>query len=495
MSVPLSRFWAALVQIQTSIATSHFVAIDLEMTGIEPRDEPRLQRLTKEQLYARAKKAAETFNVLQLGLTCIEYDSNTPDDGKMGRFILRSYNFNVSPMFDTTSPGGAVLARVVDRTLTLSYKTLMFLKQNRIRIEDSYDGGIPYLSRAEEEEAIPELFKSNSRSKSEKIDIEAQMDETKEFYRDVIQKIREWEVDPMAKVFLNIVNPHGGPMTRFQRRLVHQILETEFENKYIGLLKNNTFMQIVRRDDEEEQKLQEKMHDQRKQAVRAQRGLRYIIEALVGGNFAEDVFSMYDAEDELAQAVAKKLLRQSESILQGKGTPILVGHNMFLDLCFLYAAFFGPLPDTLDQFGVVIHKLFPRIMDTKHLLTHNDHEMMAPKILDGVFLEMENEDFPFTIEHYSSSTSGRHPANANHHQAGYDSYKTSVVFLKEMWKHAEDKFLASQVIMPDDAILIGGDNVPLQWDDLSFQKFANTVRIGYAGLWYLGKKEDGGDKR
>ena len=150
---------------------------------------------------------------------------------------------------------------------------------------------------------------------------------------------------------------------------------------------------------------------------------------------------------------------------------------MFLDLCFLYATFFEPLPDTLDEFGHTIHKLFPRILDTKHILTHADHEMMAPKILDDVFLELDAKEVPFAIEHRQAGRIDRmHPVNA--HQAGHDSYKTGVVFLKEMWKHVES----------DEDVQLHGfsADTALVWESPSFQKFANIIRIGNAGLWDLG---------
>ncbi|CAK7214147.1 hypothetical protein SBRCBS47491_002050 [Sporothrix bragantina] len=478
MSVPLSRFWAKLAEILPEIASASYVAIDFEMTGIEPHNAPPLQRPTMEQLYDRAKQVTATFNVLQFGLTCISYEkdaaANTKENSEpQGKFQSRSYNFNVSPMFDTDSNGGAALARVLDRTLTLSYKTLMFLSKNRIRIEDAYDGGIPYLSRSEEARAVAGLFGSNKRSESELIDVDEMQEETKRFYADVIKNIQKWESDPPSQEsYLNIKNPHDGPMSRFQRRLVYQILETEFESKYHAAVKEDYFMQITKRDDEVEEKTKGDAHRQRHKALLKQRGLRYIVEALVGGEFAEDVLQIYDLGDSLIEKPVKDKLRDSEAKLKTK-TPILVGHNMFLDLCFLYATFFEPLPDTLDGFGHSIHKLFPRILDTKHILTHDDHEMMAPKILDDIFLELEEKKMPFAIEHKQSSTvNGRHPVNA--HQAGHDSYKTSMVFLKEMWKHVESE----GDIFPKH----GGPDTRLVWESPSFQKFANKIRIGNAGL-------------
>lgn len=73
-SVPASRFWKELTTILPEIADSEYVAVDFEMTGIEPRRAPKIDRPTIHQIYERAKQATETFNVVQFGITCIRFD-------------------------------------------------------------------------------------------------------------------------------------------------------------------------------------------------------------------------------------------------------------------------------------------------------------------------------------------------------------------------------------------------------------------------------------
>lgn len=50
---------------------------------------------------------------------------------------------------------------------------------------------------------------------------------------------------------------------------------------------------------------------------------------------------------------------------------VLVGHNIFTDLVNFYKCFLGRLPDKVEEFQSTIHKLFPMIIDTKYLATHN----------------------------------------------------------------------------------------------------------------------------
>lgn len=59
-------------------------------------------------------------------------------------------------------------------------------------------------------------------------------------------------------------------------------------------------------------------------------------------------------------------MRQLEMSLR-VSRPVLIGHNMLFDLCFLYNTFIGPLPNTWSAFRREIQVLFPRITDTKAL--------------------------------------------------------------------------------------------------------------------------------
>ncbi|KAL1900191.1 hypothetical protein Sste5346_002501 [Sporothrix stenoceras] len=482
-SVSVARFWTDLTKILPEIAKAEYVAIDFEMTGIEPRRAPKIHKPTKEEIYRRAKEATETFSIVQFGITCIIFD-----DDENNTIRLQSYNFNVSPLFDDSSCKGVdIIARTLDRTLTLSYKTMMFLKRNRIRIEDAYDGGIQYLSRAEEEEITPELFATQKHSRDNYIILEKQKPETKEFHDETVAKIRAWEEskdDPDQPSYFNITNPNGGPLNRFQRRLVYQILETEFDGKYGAMVEGNFFMQITEKNAEKEEKNQLEKTSNLERAIAFQRGLRYIVEALVGGDFAKDVWSICQTNRGMDDKDWETILQDSESKLKKK-RPILLGHNMFYDLCFMHSTFIGPLPNTFDEFDRIVHDLFPRIMDTKYILKRDDNEMMPSRGLEEIFVDTDHHPVPFTLEG-EVVHAARELHLANEHQAGHDSYKTSVVFVKEMWirvadEEALEKDKGNRKVLYKHQLL--------QWDNYLVHGYANKVRVGNAGLWNIGKLE------
>lgn len=211
-SVSVARFYTDLAKILPEIAKSDYVAIDFEMTGIEPRRAPKIHKPTKDEIYQRAKQATETFSIVQFGITCIIFDDENKDT-----IHLESYNFNVSPLFDDGSSKSVdIIARALDRTLTLSYKTMMFLKRNRIRIEDAYDGGIQYLSRAEEEETTPELFATQKHGRDDHIVLENQKPETRKFYDETVASIKNWEKEQDEPDHVCCYNKHDCPPQREQ---------------------------------------------------------------------------------------------------------------------------------------------------------------------------------------------------------------------------------------------------------------------------------------
>jgi poly(A)-specific ribonuclease len=74
MDITQSNFWVNLPVVLDTIAGADFIAIDLEMTGVKRREDKILRRPSPEDIYQQARRGAETFQVLQVGLTCARYD-------------------------------------------------------------------------------------------------------------------------------------------------------------------------------------------------------------------------------------------------------------------------------------------------------------------------------------------------------------------------------------------------------------------------------------
>ena len=73
MDISRSRFPFELVSIIQLIADSHFVAFDLEFSGVAGRRRGR-KKPTLQEVYEDVKRAAEQYQVLQVGLTVVQED-------------------------------------------------------------------------------------------------------------------------------------------------------------------------------------------------------------------------------------------------------------------------------------------------------------------------------------------------------------------------------------------------------------------------------------
>ena len=87
MEVDAYSFQARLLEILENISKAHFVAFDLELSGISrqpnrPSNPKNNGTQSLQQRYAEVKEAAERYTILQVGITCIEEDAKKGSCGK-----------------------------------------------------------------------------------------------------------------------------------------------------------------------------------------------------------------------------------------------------------------------------------------------------------------------------------------------------------------------------------------------------------------------------
>ena len=124
-----------------------------------------------------------------------------------------------------------------------------------------------------------------------------------------------------------------------------------------------------------------------------------------------------DGKNRLDRAVARLQKRQ----------PVLVGHNMFTDIVYLYRTFVGPLPDTLDEFCALLYGLFPKIIDTKYLATHAGGDLNASPTLEDIAKGVQAQPLPRIVTHEDH---GKYNDTEAFHEAGYDSLLTATIMLR-----------------------------------------------------------------
>ncbi|CAL5068338.1 unnamed protein product [Urochloa decumbens] len=121
---------------------------------------------------------------------------------------------------------------------------------------------------------------------------------------------------------------------------------------------------------------------------------------------------------------------------------LIVGHSCFLDIAQVYSKFVGPLPSSIKEFALSIHKIFPHIADTRHLMTVNQavQKLMKQKSksLSSAFsllcpsshsyAEKPSSLSPVRIEVGGDKTMSSCFISGAKHEAGYDAYMTGCVF-------------------------------------------------------------------
>ena len=225
--------------------------------------------------------------------------------------------------------------------------------------------------------------------------------------------------------------PIGLPLNSFQRALVHQLVRTEFRT-FVSRTTNGC-IRVIRKDPEDEARLKAQRMEAFMCRVSRQTGFRWVMEALVGGSLDEldptDIF-MSPGSGWLDMNKVQKDMETLRTELPAR-RPVLVGHNMFMDLIFMYKTFFGPLPDKVEDFAKAIHELFPMIVDTKFLCTHSGE--VDNSSLEELSRNLDQQSKPEVWTRPGYQHYGKVDAL---HEAGYDSWQTARLLIKTAAKLA-----------------------------------------------------------
>ncbi|KAF7892109.1 hypothetical protein EAF00_008411 [Botryotinia globosa] len=431
MEVDKENWQRLLLPILKDIANATFVSFDLEMSGITTRPKHTSQERTHDigkpslqQQYEEVKEAAETFQVLQLGITCVE------EDREKEYYLAKPYNINLSPLL--------LYDRVfdLDRKFSFSSSATSFLQSNGFDIGAVFTMGVPYLSEQEEVEARERYDQRIERNAAiPSIVFDPSDVGTLEFYRRARSIITEWiEAKEPKMTFVNVDNPKG-PLNGFQRRLVHQLVRSEFPQCRCFARLDGSFMQVEKIDHDREARFKIEQLKKFNQRIATQSGARFIFEALCGGDltgidpmwsYTHDENAQPNTVDSSHAALEAELAKVTKKLKEKHH--VIVGHNLFTDLCFLYKTFIGDLPAGVGDFQSQIHSLFPFVIDTKYLATYNSDAMKPRVNLKELLIPFQKIHMPLILLHEKHNTYGA--TNGNAHEAGFDSWMTAELLVK-----------------------------------------------------------------
>lgn len=216
-------------------------------------------------------------------------------------------------------------------------------------------------------------------------------------------------------------------LTNFDKRLIHQLVRKE--HPHLVSLGRSGSIFIKPLDEMKEAALRETKKRYHQKDILRHRGFCWIVRALLGQSLDD-----LEVRDFAKDPVTGMALVYSRSSVQARfdriqhwlnnRRPVLVGHNVFVDLVYLYQAFVDDLPETLDEFSTAIHDYFPLIIDTKFLVTHDVKNTMPQSRLDEIWELLRQEAEPKIEMHPSHDKYN----NIEHgHEAGYDSLITAKI--------------------------------------------------------------------
>jgi len=401
MDIDKVNFPPRLLDILEAVSEAHFVAFDLELSGVPVRQfgSNRSGKQTLAQRYAEVKTAAERYTILQIGLTCVK------EDVENGTYELKPYNINLSPVIEERLD--------IDREVSFHSGAVDFLNSVGFDFQTPFRWGVPYLSREE-----TALAKDRARIRSEQdrdsfgdMKIKPEDTQAHELMRKVREEIVSWKSAGASNPDMLIVGPRmiskgqprpqGDELSRFEKRLIHQLVRSEFP-EFVTISKRGV-INIVHFDQEREDRIRRERRKEAEARIYQHTGLRWVIEALAGTSLANIDINSFAVDPETGEPVyvdmAELQARFGRAQFRTRNRPrVLVGHNLFLDLVYLYRTFIGPLPDTIEGFTAAIHGLFPTIVDTKYMATYNCGDINPMSTLQQTAEQLEHLQKPIISE-------------------------------------------------------------------------------------------------
>ena len=180
MEVDRNSFQSRLLGILTALSDAHFVSLDLELSGV-PSKRPNSSRhkQTLEERYKEVKEAAERYQVLQVGLTCVEQDL------EKDVYTVRPYNFNLNPLVEEKLD--------IERIFAYQSGAVEFLLNHGFRMELPFTMGVPYLSRDEAKLAKKLAYDRLDKTNIEDLYLKDDDIQSLEFIKRVREKIIAWK--------------------------------------------------------------------------------------------------------------------------------------------------------------------------------------------------------------------------------------------------------------------------------------------------------------
>lgn len=335
-------------------------------------------------------------------------------DPESEKIKLKAYNCFVYPHFRNA-------------TFSVQGSCLNFLASNGFDFNKLFMNGLSYVNEVTEAK-VREEVEQRQQARNEQLKLrlsEEEIDTSSRNYLPVPENEQEMineAREKIQKVIDNkMIEAKFEKLSPFQRKLVYELLEREFNNKLSTTTKTTeNYRKILivtaKRTTEEELKLEA---DKKR-----------------------------DDENYLIDTIGLRLLLKEIS----KSKKLIVGHNCLLDIMYLTSQCFSNLPQCYDEFKKLIHQIFPNVIDTKFIASNDKFkDIFKTTVLNHVYERLQSEPFEKVEFEWENIFQTYNLDSPKEHEAGFDSFLTGYCFLiisKYLKVHLENKFEKCKELAP-----------------------------------------------
>ncbi|XP_052073736.1 poly(A)-specific ribonuclease PNLDC1-like [Mytilus californianus] len=383
VGITKANFEDVFPTVETAIRKAEFIALDAEFTGLQLNKQTKSTLFdTSEERYAKLRRTISNITICQIGVSAFVKDPDSEN-----KYIAHTFNFHLYP--PVFGP--------VDVRFTCQASSLRFLCKYNFDFNKFIYDGISYLN-AEQEQQIQQYLDRKDLFQG----VERDVDESA--IQKLLSTVAEWMFGTETDKPLEIVKDDED-LLYTQDYIVHSELRNRFPDIWTTIDKTKITIEKI---GEEKRKALEKEEVQSKEQQAT-----LLKNSLVG--FTR-VF---------------RLLTEAKK-------PIL-GHNMLMDLLLYYDKFHKYLPRSYKEFKSEIHKLFPVIIDTKHITNFlrkplENTGLLQSTALGSLYEAFHSQKGQQYVIHTPSIALGpgcEHYMEAEFpHEAGFDSYMCGYVFLR-----------------------------------------------------------------
>ncbi|XP_025408828.1 poly(A)-specific ribonuclease PARN-like [Sipha flava] len=399
MEVVNDNFYQLLPEIERAVDECTFIAIDGEFTGLHNGTMVSVFD-TAAQYYQKLRNNCMDFLMVQFGLCAVKYDADRK------KFTYRAYNFYTFPK--------PMSRYAPDCRFLCQSSSMEFLSNHNFDFNKLFKHGIPFLTGPDEQVLREELLNrykqscSQTQTPSKISDLILIPDNHKADVESACEKVKELiENENRTEVII------AEKTNSFVRKLIYQEVNRRYSDAKISLqpkvIEDMGSVMIAYKGRSKELMAKERMDREQIE-----------LEKAVG-------FS----------AVLKKISKSNKPV---------IGHNMTLDVCHMIHQFCIPLPTSYNEFQDIVKMISPRLLDTKYIsCTEPLRDFFSSTILNDLNKTLLEQCPNYSILEPEVPEVGYSSDANNLHDAGFDAYLTSSVFVNLCNLYAKVRGIKEQI--------------------------------------------------